>query len=119
MGVKDNVFLRDGSKCVYCEADLLCPTTTDEEPVRLTLDHITLASHGGPRSESNLVTCCNRCNSTRGDRDIVEWLVTLKPRDTYHGERAVRLVLRAMMSARRPVRNTDLERLLKAFPDIR
>lgn len=119
MGVRDNVLHRDGGKCVYCEADQLCPASTDEEPVRLTLDHITLASQGGPRSESNLVACCSRCNSARGDKDIVEWLLSLKPRKTYHGERAVRLVLRAMMSARRPVRDTDLERLLKAFPDIR
>jgi hypothetical protein len=33
-------------------------------------DHLKPHSHGGGNEETNLVTCCHRCNSSRGDRSV-------------------------------------------------
>ena len=53
-----NVFARDGWKCWYCES-------TKE----LTLDHIKPKVKGGPTNWKNLISCCKKCNNTKGDMD--------------------------------------------------
>jgi len=55
------IYLRDGLACSYCDQGV-------EEGVRLTLDHLTAYSRGGSNEATNLVTCCSRCNSSRGNR---------------------------------------------------
>jgi len=56
------IYLRDGLACVWCGA-----TVEDD---RLTLDHLKPYSKGGSHEASNLVTCCGRCNSSRGNRAV-------------------------------------------------
>lgn len=60
------IYLRDGLACCYCGEGI-------EDGARLTLDHLNPHSNGGSNSESNLVTCCHRCNSSRGNRDWQEF----------------------------------------------
>lgn len=36
----------------------------------LTLDHLTPYSKGGSNDQKNLVTCCGRCNSSRGNCSV-------------------------------------------------
>ena len=60
------IYLRDGMACAYCAA-------TIEDGAKLTLDHLTPYSDGGSNSASNLVTCCHKCNSSRGNRDWREF----------------------------------------------
>jgi hypothetical protein len=55
------IYLRDGMACAYCGASV-------EDGTKLTLDHITPYVKGGSNHESNLVTCCLTCNSSRGAR---------------------------------------------------
>jgi len=57
------IYLRDGLACVWCNA-------TIEDGIILTLDHLTAYSKGGSNDATNLVTCCSRCNSSRGTRGI-------------------------------------------------
>lgn len=57
------LYLRDGLACCYCGASV-------EDGTQLTLDHVTPHSKGGSNEHTNLVTCCHRCNSARGNRDI-------------------------------------------------
>ncbi len=57
------VYLRDGLACAYCGASV-------ESGARLTLDHLTPASKGGGNEVTNLVTCCDRCNSSRQTRPV-------------------------------------------------
>lgn len=55
------IYLRDGLACVWCGA-------TVEGSAKLTLDHLRPHSKGGSNHERNLVTCCHKCNSSRGSR---------------------------------------------------
>jgi hypothetical protein len=57
------IYLRDGMACVYCGNGV-------EQGVKLTLDHLTPYSKGGSNDETNLVTCCLTCNSSRGNRSV-------------------------------------------------
>lgn len=55
------IYLRDGFCCVYCGQDL-----HDADPHDVTLDHLS-PGHADHR-ESNLVTACRPCNSSRQGR---------------------------------------------------
>lgn len=57
------IYLRDGLACAYCGA-------TIEDGARLTLDHLKPYSRSltPDNTAGNLVTCCHRCNSSRGNR---------------------------------------------------
>lgn len=56
------IYLRDGLACCYCGAGL------EMEGTILTLDHLRAQSHNGSNLNTNLVTACHRCNSSRGNR---------------------------------------------------
>lgn len=56
------LYIRDGLACAYCGSGI-------EDGARLTLDHLVAHSHGGSNKNENLVTCCLKCNSARGNRD--------------------------------------------------
>lgn len=117
---RDFVFDRDGDRCVYCDVNQRGPTFLDKVPIRLTLDHLIPTSKGGRTVRSNLVTCCNRCNTTRGDMDIVEWLALLNPRESIFGERAVKMVIQAMKSDVRETWEDDvLKRIQATFSYVR
>jgi 5-methylcytosine-specific restriction endonuclease McrA len=53
---RQNIFRRDGHRCLYCGSR--------ED---LTLDHVLPRSRGGKTSWQNLATACKRCNSKKGD----------------------------------------------------
>lgn len=55
------IYLRDGLACCYCGQGI-------EDDAKLTLDHLNPHSKGGSNKPENLVTCCLRCNSSRGNR---------------------------------------------------
>ena len=57
------IYLRDGLACAWCSASI-------EDGTTLSLDHLTPHSKGGSNRESNLVTACSRCNSSRGNRSV-------------------------------------------------
>ena len=57
------IYLRDGMSCAYCGA-------TIEDGAILSLDHLVPRSHGGGNQVTNLVTCCKKCNSSRGNRSV-------------------------------------------------
>ncbi len=60
------IYLRDGLACSYCGEGV-------ESGAKLTLDHLLPHSMGGSNAETNLVTCCHRCNSSRGNRAVAEF----------------------------------------------
>jgi len=60
------IYLRDGLACCYCGEGI-------EDGAKLTLDHVLPVSKGGSNDAANLVTCCHRCNSSRGTRPVAEF----------------------------------------------
>ena len=61
------IYTRDGFACCYCGSSV-------EEGVKLTLDHIIPHSLGGGNEVSNLITCCHKCNSSRGNRPVADFV---------------------------------------------
>jgi 5-methylcytosine-specific restriction endonuclease McrA len=57
---RKNILLRDRNTCQFCGRVL--PAS------ELTLDHVIPRSRGGHTDWDNLVACCHRCNSLKGDR---------------------------------------------------
>jgi hypothetical protein len=57
------IYLRDGMACAYCGS-------TVEGGAVLSLDHLVPHSAGGKNTPQNLVTCCMRCNRSRGTRSV-------------------------------------------------
>jgi CRISPR/Cas system Type II protein with McrA/HNH and RuvC-like nuclease domain len=60
------IYLRDGMACMYCGS-------TIEDGAQLSLDHVKPHSKGGSNSERNLVCCCSKCNSVRGNRPVEDF----------------------------------------------
>lgn len=58
------IYVRDGFACAYCGASV------EQDGVRLSLDHCIPEVRGGDNANTNLVTCCTRCNSAKGARTV-------------------------------------------------
>jgi 5-methylcytosine-specific restriction endonuclease McrA len=63
---REEIFARDGYRCVYCGA-----VFPSEE---LTVDHVQARVRGGDRSGGNLVTACGGCNVLKGHRRLADFL---------------------------------------------
>lgn len=57
---RNNIFIRDRYTCQYC---MNVFKTSD-----LTLDHVLPKSKGGKTSWENIVTACQKCNHTKGNK---------------------------------------------------
>jgi 5-methylcytosine-specific restriction endonuclease McrA len=64
---RDEVFRRDGYRCVYCGAEF--------EPAALTVDHVEPRVRGGDNSPGNVVTACGGCNTAKGHRKLAAFLL--------------------------------------------
>ena len=73
---RDNVFKRDGGRCVYCGSN----NRRD-----LTIDHLVPQSKGGKNTWDNLVTSCFKCNNSKGDMDLKEFMdIELSPKKPHY-----------------------------------
>jgi len=86
------IYLRDGLSCCYCGASV-------EQGAQLSLDHVRCVSRGGGNESGNLVTCCSRCNSARGNRSVAAFAAGVA---SYLGVDATEIV-RHVRNARRRV----------------
>jgi 5-methylcytosine-specific restriction endonuclease McrA len=59
-----NVYLRDNYTCQYCYKSFRFS--------ELTFDHVYPVSKGGETSWENIVTCCKKCNSSKGAKLLNE-----------------------------------------------
>jgi hypothetical protein len=59
----EKIKLSIGSKCNYCNS-------TD----KLALDHILSQKLGGKDEGDNLIYACKSCNSSKGKKDLMEWM---------------------------------------------
>lgn len=90
-----SLYIRDGLACVYCAAGI-------EDGTRLTLDHLTPHSFGGDNAPANLVTCCNKCNSSRGNRDWREFAAKVAEY-LNHGITAQQIISHIETTTQRPI----------------
>jgi hypothetical protein len=65
--LRDFVLHRDGYKCAYCGS-----------PDDLVIDHVIPFVSGGSTHRNNLVTACNSCNMSKGDRNVLEFICSLQ-----------------------------------------
>ena len=59
----EKIKLLSGSKCSYCGST-----------ENLALDHIFSQKMGGKDSGDNLIYACRSCNSSKGKKDMMEWM---------------------------------------------
>lgn len=67
------IYLRDGACCIYCGRGV-------NDGAVLSLDHIVACELGGTNEETNLVTACISCNSSKQDLTTREWFSVLRDR---------------------------------------
>jgi len=60
----EKIKLLSGFKCSYCGS-----------PENLALDHIFAKKLGGKDVGDNLIHACRSCNSSKGKKDMMEWMV--------------------------------------------
>ena len=66
----EEVYVRDGGRCVYCGNPARRPGRgVKRAPDLATLDHVVPRSTGGPLACDNLVLACSACNNERGTMD--------------------------------------------------
>jgi hypothetical protein len=70
------VWERDGKKCRYCR----------KEKAPFHIDHIKPKSKGGKDTLSNLVVACEKCNTSKQDKDLNEFEGELQPEPTNDGQ---------------------------------
>ena len=59
----EKIKLQTGQICNYCGSS-----------EKLTLDHIFPKRFGGKDDAENLIFACSRCNSSKGKKDLIEWM---------------------------------------------
>lgn len=60
----EKVKLQTGQICNYCGSS-----------DRLSLDHIFPQKYGGQDDAENLIFACRACNSSKGKKDLMEWMI--------------------------------------------
>jgi len=62
--LRSAVFLRDDFTCAYC----------GQRGKKLECDHIVPVSRGGSNDMANLTTACRKCNRSKRDKMLSEWV---------------------------------------------
>lgn len=95
------IYLRDGCACVWCGA-------TAESGAKLTLDHVVVHSKAANNSETNLVTACFRCNSSRGARSAAKFAQAIAAY-LNHGAKADNIIAHVRRCTQRSLRQHRIE----------
>lgn len=64
--VQQQIWVRDGFKCMYCGVPM--------GEALMTIDHFVPLELGGKNDPSNYIAACKRCNKEKGSIDPKEWL---------------------------------------------
>jgi 5-methylcytosine-specific restriction endonuclease McrA len=56
--------------CRYCQVHFGALA-----PVEQQIDHVEALNTGGPHTVENIVPCCKSCNSSKHDRELVDWSI--------------------------------------------
>ena len=72
---RQKIYSRDNHTCLYCGDSIY-----DTAGLILTLDHIVPKELGGTNEHTNLVTACHRCNCSKQDKSLKQFLMFLQDR---------------------------------------
>ncbi len=72
--IRKAVFDRDPPLCVWCQ----CRLGGYRSENYYQADHIIPRAEGGAFSQENIALACKRCNTARGNKGIIEFLVSRK-----------------------------------------
>lgn len=100
------LYVRDGLACCWCGAGI-------EDGAQLSLDHLTPHCEGGSNLNDNLVTCCRKCNSSRGARSVADFAAAVA---SYlnHGVTADAILAHITATVQRPVDTKAAKALIAA-----
>lgn len=65
------IYKRDNHTCYWCGKH-------KDDGIQLSLDHLVPWVYFGADKHTNLVTCCRKCNSKRGDKKLKQWYTVLE-----------------------------------------
>lgn len=99
------IYLRDGLSCGWCGSVI-------EDGARFTLDHLKAHSKGGSNEASNLLTCCERCNSSRGNRSVKSFAAAVAAY-LNHGIKAAAILASIREKIARPLNIVEAKRLIE------
>lgn len=68
---QQKIWVSDGLRCVYCHQPM--------GKVQLTVDHFHPLESGGANNTSNLLSCCRKCNKSKGSMSAQDWCSKLRP----------------------------------------
>ena len=71
--IRQRILNRDGRVCFYCGLD------AD------TIDHLVPIAKGGTDHDENLVSCCRRCNYSKKDKMLVDFLASRSTAMSFRG----------------------------------
>ena len=63
--------IKSENYCWYCGKVV-------ESKAELTIDHVIPRAKGGSNEMNNIIMVCKHCNSSKGDRDLLEWFFEVK-----------------------------------------
>lgn len=99
------IYLRDGLSCGWCGTKI-------EDGARFTLDHLKAHSKGGSNHQTNLITACERCNSSRRDRSVKAFAKVVAAY-LNHGIKADAILTSIREKSARPLDMTQAKRLIE------
>lgn len=71
---REAIYRRDKYTCQLCGKEI-------NDRANLTLDHVKSRKRGGSNEVSNLVTACVKCNCSKADKTIGQWIIDKSARD--------------------------------------
>lgn len=68
--VQQKIWVADGCKCMYCGATF--------GKSAMSIDHFHSLESGGANDTSNYLSCCKKCNKSKGSMDALKWCESRK-----------------------------------------
>lgn len=65
-------FKKQKGLCRYCNEQMTLGG--EDQPLKASIDHVVPQSRGGTWSPLNLVAVCQRCNGTKGNLTLLEYM---------------------------------------------